>query len=103
MVLPDDMFLNLLDVSLQEQIVNAKDFDFDVKNANSVLLKDRPTSIRNNLEDWELEGNDKKKVLFYKGKVYVPKDQDLQCDILKLYHDHETAGHPGELKTYNLV
>ena len=31
----------------------------------------------------------------------MPRDQELQCDILKLYHDHETTGHPGKLKTYN--
>ena len=102
-VLPDDMFINLLDIGLQEWIMNAKNFDFDVKNAISILLKDGPSSIRNDLGDWKLEDNDGKKVLFYKGKVYVSKDQDLWCDILKLYHEHKTAGHPGELETYNLV
>jgi Integrase zinc binding domain len=30
-------------------------------------------------------------------------DQELRQDILKLFHDHKTAGHPGELETYNLV
>ena len=102
-VLLDDMFLNLLDIGLQEQIMNTKDFDFDVKNAISILLKDGPSSIRNDLKDRKLEENDRKKVLFYKGKVYMPKDQDLHHDIVKLYHDHEITGHPGELETYNLV
>ena len=82
--------------------MNAKDFDFDVKNAILILLEDSPSSIRNDL-DWKLEDNDGKKILFYKGKVYVPKDQELQCDILKLYHDHKTTGHPSKLKTYNSV
>ena len=76
-LLPEDMFLNLLDIGLQERIMNAKDFDFDVRNAISILLEDGPSSIRNNLEDWKLEDKDGKKILFYKGKVYVPKDQDL--------------------------
>ena len=97
------MFLNLLDIGLQERIINAKDFDFDVRNAILILLEDGPSSIRNELEDWKLEDKDGKKVLFYKGKVYVPKDQDLRRDIVKLYHDHETAGHPGKLETYNSV
>jgi hypothetical protein len=26
---------------------------------------------------------------------------ELRRDIVKMYHDHETAGHPGELETYN--
>ena len=83
--------------------MDTKDFNFDVKNAILILLENGPSSIRNNLEDSKLEEKDGKKVLFYKGKVYVPKDQDLRCDIVKLYHNHETAGHPGKLKTYNLV
>ena len=49
-MLPDDMFLNLLDVGLQECILNAKDFNFDVKNAILILLEDGPSSIRNDLE-----------------------------------------------------
>jgi hypothetical protein len=55
------------------------------------------------LEDWKIEEVDNQKTIFYKGKQYIPKDQELQQDILKLFHDHETAGHPGELETYNLV
>ena len=102
-VLPDNMFLNPLDIGVQEQIMNTKDFDFDVKNTILILLEDGPSSIRNDLKDWKLEDINGKKVLFYKGKVYVAKDQDIQCDILKLYHDHKTAGHPGEFKTYSLV
>ena len=76
-LLPNNMFLNLLDIGLQERIMNAKDFDFDVRNAISILLEDGPNSIRNDLEDWKLEDKDGKKVLFYKGKVYIPKNQDL--------------------------
>ena len=39
----------------------------------------------------------------YKGKNYIPKDNKLRRDILKMFHDHETARHPGELETYNSV
>ena len=97
------MYNNLLDIGLQERIMNAENFDFDVKNTISILLADRPSLIRNDLKDWKLEDNDGRNVLFYKGKVYVPKDQDLRWDNVKLYHDHETAGHPGKLETYDLV
>ena len=102
-LLSKEIFINLLDIGPQEWITSAKNFNFDVKNTISILLEDGPGSIRNDLEDWKLEEKDGQKVLFYKGKVYIPKDQNLQWDILKLYHDHEMAGHPGGLETYNSV
>jgi hypothetical protein len=39
----------------------------------------------------------------YHYKNYVPKDDKLRRDILRMFHDHEMAGHPGELETYNSV
>ena len=26
-----------------------------------------------------------------------------QQDIAKMFHDHKTTGHPGELETYNVI
>ena len=67
------------------------------------LLGNGPTTLQHNLEDWKLETIDSKKILFYKEKNYIPKDSSLQQDLVRSYHDLETAGHPGELETYNLV
>ena len=50
-----------------------------------------------------MEKTDKGKAIFYQGQNYVPKDFELQKDIVKMHHDHETAGHPGELETYNAI
>jgi hypothetical protein len=55
------------------------------------------------LEDWKIEKIDDQKMIFYKGKQYIPKDQELQRDILKLFHNHETARHPEELETWNNI
>ena len=33
----------------------------------------------------------------------VPKDDELRWDILRMFHNHETAGHPGKVETYNSV
>jgi RNase H-like domain found in reverse transcriptase/Integrase zinc binding domain/Reverse transcriptase (RNA-dependent DNA polymerase)/Integrase core domain len=99
-LLPDDLFLNLLDTDLRDRITKNKNYDFDVTKAIELLQEEGPTSIQNDLEDWKI--NDQK-TIFYKGKQYIPKDQELRRDILKLFHDHKTAGHPGELETYNSV
>ena len=102
-MLPENMFINLLDTNLQERIFNGKELGIDVKNAMEMLLQEGPTSLKNNLEDWKIEEVDGRKTIFYKGKNYIPKDQELQRDVVKMYHDHKTAGHPGELETYNLI
>jgi hypothetical protein len=38
-VLPDNLFINLLDTELQEQILNGKELDLDVKNAIETLWR----------------------------------------------------------------
>jgi RNase H-like domain found in reverse transcriptase/Integrase zinc binding domain len=100
-VLPDNLFINLLDTELQERILNGKELDLDVKNAIETLMEEGPTSLKNNLQDWKIEEIDGRKMIFFKGKNYIPKDLELRQDIVKMYHDHETAGHPGGLGTYN--
>ena len=102
-MLPENMFNNLLDTDLQERISNGKELDIDMKNAMEMLLQEGPTSLKNDLEDWKIEEVDGRKTIFYKGKNYIPKDQELQQDVVKMYHDHEMAGHPGELGTYNSI
>ena len=97
------MFINLVDVDLQDRIAKAKSYDFDVKNALEMLLEKGLNTLRHNLEDWKLEQHGKDNILFYKGKNYIPNDLELRRDIVKMFHDHETAGHPSELETYNLV
>jgi RNase H-like domain found in reverse transcriptase/Reverse transcriptase (RNA-dependent DNA polymerase) len=48
-VLPDNLFINLLDTDLQEQILNRKELDLDVKNTIKTLMEERPTSLKNDL------------------------------------------------------
>ena len=54
-MLPENMFINLLDTNLQERILNGKGLDIDVKNAMETLLQEGPTSLKNDLEDWKIE------------------------------------------------
>jgi hypothetical protein len=39
----------------------------------------------------------------FRGNIYVPKDRDLHCCIVKQHHDLRVAGHPGRWKTLELV
>ena len=100
-MLPDNLFINLIDLDLQKCITNCKDMDQDATEALMLLLEQKPATLKNNLEDWTLEKVDNKNVLFFKGKNYIPQDNNLRWDITKMFHDHETAGHPRELETFN--
>ena len=67
------------------------------------LKQNTPSTVLPNLEDWKIEQINEDNILYYKDKLYIPKDLALRQDILKMFHDHEMAGHPSELKTYNLI
>jgi hypothetical protein len=76
-VLPDNLFINLLDIELQEQILNGKELDLDVKNAIETLMEEGLTSLKNDLQDWKIEEVDGQKTIFFNGKNYIPNDLEL--------------------------
>ena len=102
-MLPDHLFINLIDLDLQNRIATCTDLDKDATDALSLLIEQNPTTTRNELLDWTLEKHNGQHVLFYKGKNYIPRDDNLRRDIARMFHDHETAGHPGELETFNSI
>jgi hypothetical protein len=83
--------------------VNGNEIDLDVKNTMETFLEEEPTNLQNDLHDWKIEEINGKHMIFYKKKNYILRDQKLRRDIVKMYHDHGTAGHPEELKMYNGV
>jgi hypothetical protein len=42
-------------------------------------------------------------LLMFCGKIYVPKDRDLRCCIVKQHHNMCIAGHAGHFKTLKLI
>ena len=49
------------------------------------------------------EWQEKDGLVLYRGKIYVPRDSQLQLNIVKAHHDYPIAGHPGQWKTTELV
>jgi len=41
--------------------------------------------------------------MYKERKVYVPKDNKLQAEIIRLYHDTPIEGHGRQWKTVELV
>ena len=92
-LLLENLFLNLLDLTLQDQVLGLGQLDDFLKNFS---INDPPFGAPGN---WKLELIEGRNTLFYKGQNYVPDNLNLRRDIVKMLHDHETAGHPGEAET----
>jgi len=41
-------------------------------------------------------------VMYKKGKVYVPKDDKLRAEIIRLYHNTPVGGYGGQWKIVEL-
>jgi hypothetical protein len=56
-------------------------------------------SLAKGLKEWNIQDG----IILYRGKVYVPKDQELRREIIKEHHDSRLGGHSGRYKTTELV
>jgi hypothetical protein len=94
LVIPPDQIHSVTEVRIATDadiiIDTIKDILYDLKEPDLILLR-KQYVLKNRI--------------FYdkNGKIYVPEDQALRLDILKLHHDTPIAGHPGREKTLELV
>jgi len=84
---------------LVQRIKEIQIMEDDVRQAVEQVKKLGPKSLRKGLEDWNTEDG----LLLYKGRIYVPKNEIVRRDIIKIHHDTPAAGHPGRHKTLELV
>ena len=61
--------------------------------------EDLPTQFRSRLSNWSYDTG----ILSYQGRIYIPDQDNLWLDLVKKFHDHQTAGHPRYLKTKQLI
>jgi len=62
----------------------------EMKKARIKMLRD---------EEWREEDG----LLLKEGKVYVPKDEALRIEVIRLYHDTPVGGYGGQWKTTELM
>ena len=72
-MLPDDMFLNLIDTNLQEKIAMSNDLDGNAAEAFKLLLEQGPTTMTVGLNDWTIETQNGRNILSTKGRITSPK------------------------------
>ena len=98
-LLPPSLFVHVIDLALSSHIASSSSSDPLVLQALQSMNGSIPPAFRSRLSDWQHSDG----ILIYKGRVFVPPTDDLRRDILRHCHDHPTAGHPGFLKTHQLV
>ena len=50
-MLPDNLFIDLIDVDLQKRIANCETLDKDATDALALLIDQGPTTVKNQLND----------------------------------------------------
>jgi len=84
-------------VDLLEEVRKSKVKDDEVVKAVEEMKRAEVKMLRD--EEWrEVDG-----VMYKEGKVYVPKDNKLRTEIIRLHHDIPVEEHGGQWKIVKLV
>jgi len=84
-------------VDLLEEVRKSKVKDDEVVKAVEEMKRAGVKMLRD--EEWREVDS----IMYKEGKVYVPKDEKLRAEIIRLYHDMPIGGHGGQWKTVELV
>jgi len=85
------------EVDIIKKIKKARSKDKDVVRVVEEMKKAGVKKLQGN--EWKIEGN----LVLKKGKVYVPKDEELRAEVIQLHHDVLAVGHRGRWKMVELV
>ncbi|KAI5115587.1 hypothetical protein M0805_008605 [Coniferiporia weirii] len=98
-MLPEMLFIGKINVDLYTRIQTAQENDnFAATIRNAKLLK-IPSPFRFSLDDWTTDSG----LLRYQKRVYIPDQINIKREILQMFHDLPSFGHPGLFKTAQLI
>uniref|UniRef100_A0A0W0FRD0 Reverse transcriptase-rnase h-integrase n=1 Tax=Moniliophthora roreri TaxID=221103 RepID=A0A0W0FRD0_MONRR len=98
-LLPKGLFINVIDIELQDKLKERLGTDDFHKAALETLTTMGLPLIKSALLDWEINDS----LIWYKGRVYVPNDVVLCREIVQTIHEGQLFGHPGQFGTVDLV
>ncbi|MBW0558665.1 hypothetical protein O181_098380 [Austropuccinia psidii MF-1] len=85
-----ELFSDLVD-QIQKEVWQDKDY-------NQIIKK---LARGESVSDYTLEPQ--AKLLLFKDRLVIPRNNELQLDILQKHHDSPLAGHSGQEKTLKLI
>ena len=84
-------------VDLLEKVRKCEARDDEVVKAIEEMKRAGVKMLRD--EEWRQED----RLMLKEGKVYVPKDEKLRAEVIRLHHNTPVGGHGGQWKTVELV
>jgi len=79
-----------LEEEIVKKIKEAKDKDEEVIKAVEEMKKAGVKTLKD--EEWQIEEG----LVLKEGRVYIPKDEKLRVEIIRLHHDTPIAKHGGQ-------
>ena len=73
------------EVEVVEKIKKARSKDEDVVRVGEEMKKAGVKELRG--KEWRIEGD----LVLKEGKIYVPKDEEVRAEIIRLHHDVPAA------------
>ena len=98
-ILPDNLFINLINTELAKIIESATTSDELVKNISNVLSTKGIPPIKSSLSNWKIENGK----FFYQKQCYIPDSNRIWKLIVQEIHDSPMTGHPGRDTTLEMV
>src|SRR5713101_3436541 len=104
-LLPESLFAKqltteIIDTQFQQCIKDCQQLDEEVLTILQCLQAHKLGILQSLLkEEWSVQED----IVFKKGHIYVPKDNDLKQSIVSQHHNSIPAGHPGCFKTLEMV
>src|ERR1700677_1651506 len=91
------VLINAEEIPLLTEIPKSKVYDESVVKAMEDLKKSSTKRLCS--DEWQL----KQDLILFRGKVYVPKNDNLQCKVVELHHNSLSAGYPRQWNTIELI
>src|SRR6202453_2049119 len=91
------VLINAEETPLFFEIRKSKNYDESVVKAIEDLKKSSTKHLRS--DKWQLQQD----LILFRGKVYVPKDNNLRHKVVELHHNSLSTGHPRQWKTIELI
>ena len=78
-LLPDNLFISIIDLDLQKRIENTEGMDTQAIEAMKLLVEEGNPDMKRDISDWKLiTEKGRKSTLFYKNRQYIPNNLELR-------------------------